>query len=78
LSIFCDGLGPDYIYYVPPLPLSVRVVLRARVDERGRFTGRQASFSSVWCLVPLTEAFLCRLQMAVSMHDKCFLCRDSV
>jgi len=21
--IFCDGLGPDYIYYVPPLPLYV-------------------------------------------------------
>ena len=21
LSIFCDGLGPGYIYYVPPHPL---------------------------------------------------------
>ena len=20
-SIFCDGLGPSYIYYAPPLPL---------------------------------------------------------
>ena len=25
-SIFCDGLGPSYIYYAPPLPL-------CRIDE---------------------------------------------
>jgi hypothetical protein len=29
LSIFCDGLGPDYSYYAPPLPLSAS----SRMDD---------------------------------------------